>query len=319
MQWHHILAVCATSLLLAACGGEDSGSGASAAPASTSPGTTPANRAPLISGTPPTSVRVGDAFSFQPSAADADGDALQFSVSGLPGWASFDASTGALSGTPSASDVGVHEGIRISVSDGRAAAALAAFAITVQSGTAGAPANRAPTISGTAPAQAVASTAWSFQPAAADADGDALVFAVSNLPRWAQFDAATGRVFGTPGSGDIGTYTNIRISVSDGVVTVTLPAFAVEVIAQALGQATLSWAAPTENSDGSALVDLAGYRIHYGTAANNLSRTATIDGTSVQTATIDDLTAGTWYFAMTSFNHNGIESEPSETVSKLVR
>jgi hypothetical protein len=244
---------------------------------------------------------------------------LTFTVISLPGWASFDSSNGTVSGTPSEDDVGAHEGIRISVSDGRVSASLAGFTITVRSAAPDVPANRSPTISGTAAAQATAGTAYSFQPAAADADGDALTFSVRNLPDWAQFNAGTGRISGTPGAGDVGTYENIGISVSDGIVTVSLPAFTIEVIAQATGQATLSWTPPTENSDGTALTDLAGYKVHYGISANKLDRTETINGTSVTTATIDQLTRGTWHFAMTSFNKNGVESEPSETVSKTVQ
>ena len=48
-----------------------------------------ANRAPAISGTPPTSVTAGQAYSFQPTASDADGDTLAFSITGRPSWASF--------------------------------------------------------------------------------------------------------------------------------------------------------------------------------------------------------------------------------------
>jgi hypothetical protein len=33
------------------------------------------------------------------------------------------------------------------------------------------------------------------------------------------------------------------------------------------GRATLSWTAPTENTDGTTLANLAGYRIRYGTSA----------------------------------------------------
>jgi hypothetical protein len=33
-----------------------------------------------------------------------------------------------------------------------------------------------------------------------------------------------------------------------------------------VGQATLSWTAPDENTDGTPLINLAGYRIYYGTS-----------------------------------------------------
>lgn len=102
--------------------GDSGGSGGSG-------GTT--NRVPTISGTPPTSIVAGNSYSFRPSASDADGDTLSFSIQNRPTWASFSTSTGALSGTPSASQVGSYDNIVIRVSDGKASAALPGFGITV--------------------------------------------------------------------------------------------------------------------------------------------------------------------------------------------
>lgn len=89
------------------------------------------NRAPTISGTPPNTVVAGQAYSFRPSASDPDGDTLTFSIQNRPGWASFSTSTGTLSGTPSASQVGTYSNIVIKASDGKASASLPAFGITV--------------------------------------------------------------------------------------------------------------------------------------------------------------------------------------------
>lgn len=89
------------------------------------------NQPPAISGTPATSATSGTAYSFTPSASDPDGDSLTFSASNLPAWLSIDSKTGALSGTPADTDVGVVNNIQISVSDGTDSASLAAFSITV--------------------------------------------------------------------------------------------------------------------------------------------------------------------------------------------
>ena len=91
----------------------------------------PDNSAPVISGQPAGSVVAGESYRFTPSASDADGDALTFTVAGLPGWAAFDANTGEVSGTPGEADAGRYENIVITVSDGQADAALAAFSIDV--------------------------------------------------------------------------------------------------------------------------------------------------------------------------------------------
>lgn len=91
-----------------------------------------ANRAPTISGTPQTSVTVGQPYGFTPTATDPDsGQTLTFSISNRPSWAAFNSSTGRLSGTPAAADVGTYGNIVISVSDGTASATLPAFSITV--------------------------------------------------------------------------------------------------------------------------------------------------------------------------------------------
>jgi len=82
-------------------------------------------------------VNQGEPYSFTPTASDADGDSLTFSIANQPVWAAFDASTGQLSGTPSASDVGTYAGIVISVSDGKATASLVPFGIAVVSTAAG--------------------------------------------------------------------------------------------------------------------------------------------------------------------------------------
>lgn len=114
---------------LAACSGGSTDQDESSSPSPLSP----ANRAPSISGAPAASVTlVGDAFIFTPTASDPDGDSLTFSVDNRPSWAAFDASTGALSGTPAVDDVGNYMSIRISVSDGALSSSLSPFDVSVQ-------------------------------------------------------------------------------------------------------------------------------------------------------------------------------------------
>lgn len=90
------------------------------------------NSAPQISGTVPANVNTGQDYTFTPTATDADGDVLSFSVEGLPLWADFDESNGQISGTPLLGDIGPHSGISITVSDGQAQDTLGPFEITVQ-------------------------------------------------------------------------------------------------------------------------------------------------------------------------------------------
>jgi hypothetical protein len=183
------------------------------------------NTPPTISGTPATTARQGTLYSFQPTAADADGDSLTFSIANRPTWATFSSSTGRLQGTPGASHIRTYGNIVISVSDGKASRALAAFSITVQSS------NIAPTISGTPATSATVGTQYSFTPTAADADGGTLTFSITNRPSWATFSTTTGRLQGTPAAANVGTFSNIRISVSDGQDTAQLAAFSIAVAA----------------------------------------------------------------------------------------
>jgi hypothetical protein len=273
-----------------------------------------ANRAPTISGTPPTSATTGQVYTFRPVAADADNNTLGFSIQNKPVWATFSSATGQLSGTPTSAHVGSHANIAISVSDGKASAALAPFTINV----AAAP-NKAPTISGS-PARTVnAGTAYTFRPTAADGDGDTLTFSIANRPAWASFNTATGQLSGTPASASAGVYANIVIKVSDGKASVALAAFSITVTDDLIGAASLSWQPPTTNTDGSALTNLAGYRIVYGASATQLTQTIQIANAGMSAYVIENLAPGTYYFAVRAYTSKGAESVDSNVVAKVVR
>jgi hypothetical protein len=84
------------------------------------------------------------------------------------------------------------------------------------------------------------------------------------------------------------------------------------------GSVTLSWTAPTRNTDGSTLTDLAGYRVHYGTSAGSYTHTVPLPNKSMTSVVIEDLTPARWYFAVKSYNSAGVESAFSDSVSKLI-
>jgi hypothetical protein len=178
--------------------------------------------------------------------------------------------------------------------------------------------NHVPTISGNSQTQAMVGTAYSFQPSAADADNNALTFSISGRPPWASFSTTTGTLSGTPAAADVGTYSNIVISVSDGTTQTSLPAFSITVVGTATGSATLSWMPPTQNTDGTPLTDLSGYRIYWGTSRSNLSNSVTLSNAGLTSYVVDQLTPATWYFATTALNSKGVESSPSNVGSKTV-
>ena len=85
-----------------------------------------------------------------------------------------------------------------------------------------------------------------------------------------------------------------------------------------VGNASLSWVPPTENEDGTALVDLAGYRIYYGNSSTNLDRVIVINGVGTTRYVVDNLTSGTYYFGIRAFNRAGTESAMSGIASKTI-
>ena len=92
--------------------------------------------------------------------------------------------------------------------------------------------NIAPIISGTPPTEITINSPYTFAATAHDTDNDTLRFSINKLPDWASFHGKKGTLSGTPTSNDIGTTTNIIISVTDGLATRSLPAFNLTVSAE---------------------------------------------------------------------------------------
>jgi hypothetical protein len=291
-------------------------SGPAGSPASGgSSGSTPAGvpaviTGPTISGTPVTTVAAGSTYTFSPTGASAGSTAWTFVISNRPAWATFDAATGTLSGRPTTANVGSYGQIVISVTDGAKLASLAPFAISVT-----APVQSAHNLSITgAPATSVSlGSAYDFTPSAADTAGAKLTFSITNRPVWATFDSATGRLSGTPVTANVGTTSLIQISVGDGTATASLMAFSIAVKSGVASSNSLklSWTAPTLDANGQPMTDLAGYRVYYGTSAKNLNTVVNVDKATVTDQIISNLQAGTWYFAVTSYNTAKIESDLS--------
>ena len=84
------------------------------------------------------------------------------------------------------------------------------------------------------------------------------------------------------------------------------------------GSAVVSWTPPTTNTDGSALTNLASYRVIYGTSSSSLTRSYTVSDPTARTATVGSLTPATWYFAVKVVNSRGVESAQSNVASKNV-
>ena len=190
------------------------------------------NDTPTIGGTPAITVAEDSTYSFIPTASDTDiGDVLSFGIINKPSWASFNSSSGDISGTPRNSDVGVYPNIIITVSDlGSLSNDLTAFSITVIN------VNDGPVISGAPASSVIEDTIYSFTPTASDPDGDKLTFSVTGLPSWANFNASTGAITGTPLNTDVGVYPNVIITVSSlGSLSNVLATISITVLADTDG------------------------------------------------------------------------------------
>jgi len=194
------------------------------------------------------------------------------------------------------------------------------------------------TLSGVPSTSVVAGQPYAFQPTATSRYSRSLTFSISNKPAWASFDRVTGRLWGT--STDAGVWSNIVIGVTDGRKTARLPAFRITVTAvttpvastsaltptststaivqPVTGNATISWLPPTQNTDGSTLTNLSGYKVFYGTDPTSLSQSVQIPNPGLTICVIESLSQGTWYFAVKAFSANGTESDASNVASKTI-
>ncbi len=202
-----------------------------------------------IEGAPPSHVNEGTDIHFVPVVTGASGkDTLRFSARNLPRWLAFNPKSGGISGRPGKDDLGVYPNIEISVvSNNGLTASLDPFTIKVIGR------NTPPVISGVPPAGIDAGSQYEFIPVASDPDvasGDQLRFAVANKPPWAVFDAATGKLSGTPSAENTGSYERIMIAVTDGnSPPATLPPFTIRVNAASAPAQSAAQVAAAENHD----------------------------------------------------------------------
>lgn len=84
--------------------------------------------------------------------------------------------------------------------------------------------------------------------------------------------------------------------------------------------ALLSWTAPLTRVNGESLSmgEIAGFEVVYGNAPDSLDHSIAIGDASVDELLIDDLSEGTWYFAMRTLDTDGNRSTLSEMVSKQI-
>lgn len=81
----------------------------------------------------------------------------------------------------------------------------------------------------------------------------------------------------------------------------------------------LSWNAPTTNVDGSGLMDLAGYRIYYGTALGEYPHMVEVGDSAETRRVVANLPPATYYFVVTAYDAEGSESRHSNVAIKTIQ
>lgn len=203
-QFKHLAVAASVMFALTACSSDDSPVEIEQPPAQ------PANNMPVVSSSAVTNVDEAVLYTYTLTATDADaGDTLALASVTLPAWLTFDATTGVLSGTPGANDVGANS-VSLSVSDGTDTVTQD-FTVTVVA----APiVNTAPVFSSTALTMGNVGTTYSYTATATDVDAnDTLSFSSITLPTWAMFNTNTAVLSGTP---DIAGDYSVELMVSDG-------------------------------------------------------------------------------------------------------
>jgi len=221
----HLALGLALALSLVACSSDD---GSASAQTSAVAGNT--TEPFIMNGVPVTTVQAGSEYRYQPSATNPSDRVLSYNVVNKPDWANFNETTGELSGTPQVSDVGTSENIEIGVSDGTTTATVGPFQIRVITELhTTSPPPSVLSLSGTPAGNVAAGQLYRFLPVVANAGGESLSFSIINRPTWATFNTATGLLVGTPKSDNVGTYSNIVISVSAAGTPVSLSPFTIHV------------------------------------------------------------------------------------------
>ena len=166
----------------------------------------------FITGSPATTIYENQAYNFTPKVLNNSDNSLTFSIKNKPTWAPFDSNTGALTGTPTNSDIGTTSAIEITVSNGIETATLAAFDITVA-------VNTPPTFTSTAITSVDEDSTYTYEITTNDVDvGNNLTITAETKPTWLTFTDngdTTATLTDTPTNSEVGSY-NVTLRVNDG-------------------------------------------------------------------------------------------------------
>ena len=180
---------------------------------------------PIITSIPPTEVNVGGSFLYSVIARDAEGDPLNYRLLEAPEGATISSTTGEISWTPAADQLG-QQVIVIEVSDGFGGAATQAFSVLVGDGIVNLP----PQLDSVAPRFTAVGSDYEYQIIATDPEATALSYAVSRGPDGLTVDA-NGLVTWTPAANQTGQFV-VTLVITDAGGASTVESFELDVLAE---------------------------------------------------------------------------------------
>ncbi len=88
----------------------------------------------------------------------------------------------------------------------------------------------------------------------------------------------------------------------------------------AISDVSLSWIAPSAREDDNpiSLSEIAGYKIYYGTTQGNYNNSVNVNDSAAEGYTLNGLSSGTYYFAVTTKDTEGRESQFSSVVQIVI-
>ena len=180
---------------------------------------------PIITSIPTTEVNVGGSFLYSVIARDAEGDPLNYRLLEAPEGATISSTTGEISWTPTADQLG-QQVIVIEVSDGFGGAATQAFSVLVGDGIVNLP----PQLDSVAPRFTAVGSDYEYQIIATDPEATALSYAVSRGPDGLTVDA-NGLVTWTPAANQTGQFV-VTLVITDAGGASTVESFELDVLAE---------------------------------------------------------------------------------------
>jgi choice-of-anchor A domain-containing protein/RHS repeat-associated protein len=168
------------------------------------------NHPPGFTSTAPTTGAINTLYQYTPTATDADGDTLAFSLVAGPAGMVVDPITGTVVWEPTAGQSG-SQSVTLEVADGRGGVATQSFTIGVSP----VPLNHAPIFVSTPVVMALAGQPYTYTAQAVDPDNDPLTYAVLAGPTGMTIDPVSGEITWSPAAADAGPHT-VTVGVKDG-------------------------------------------------------------------------------------------------------